>query len=315
MGPMALGTPPQEFQMIWDTGSSNLWVPSANCTSRSCRAHARYDASLSSTHAPNGTAFSIAYGSGSVSGFYSTDVATVAGLAVRGQSFGEVTQQTGAAFAAGKFDGIVGLAFDSISADHATPLWYNLLRQGLVQQPLFSFWLSKNPEAPLGGQITLGGTDPARYKGPLLYVPLAEATYWQVELEGLAFEGREHCTAGCKAIVDTGTSLIMGPSSVIREVNRALRCTMFGDECAWFRCPDMQSLPTVTLAMGGATFALAPEDYVLRMGSQCVSGFMALDVRPPTGPLFILGDVFISTYYTVFDFGNRRVGFARAVQG
>ena len=62
MGTIGIGTPPQRFQVIFDTGSANLWVPSVACAQPSCVTHARFDAQLSSSYSSNGSLFSIRYG-------------------------------------------------------------------------------------------------------------------------------------------------------------------------------------------------------------------------------------------------------------
>ena len=72
-GPIALGTPPQQFTVIYDTGSSNLWVPSSRCYSIACFLHHTFYDSSSSTYKANGEKISIQYGSGAVSGYVSQD--------------------------------------------------------------------------------------------------------------------------------------------------------------------------------------------------------------------------------------------------
>ena len=81
-------------------------------------------------------------------------------------------------------------------------------------------------------------------------------------------------------------------------------------------CGSLASMPDIVFSIGGKKFALKPEQYILKVGegpaAQCISGFTALDIPPPRGPLWILGDVFMGTYHTVFDYGKQRVGFAKS---
>jgi saccharopepsin len=211
---IALGTPPQTFKVVLDTGSSNLWVPSTECNSIACYLHTKYDHSASSTYKKNGTSFEIRYGSGSLSGFVSQDTFQIGDLKVKHQDFAEATQEPGLAFAFGRFDGIMGLGYDTISVNKIVPPFYNMIDQGLLDEPVFAFYLSSTDDQGSESEAVFGGINEDHFSGKLVKIPLRRKAYWEVDLDAITFGGNTAEMDDTGVILDTGTSLIALPSTM-----------------------------------------------------------------------------------------------------
>lgn len=212
---IAIGTPPQTFKVVLDTGSSNLWVPSSSCNSIACFLHTKYDSSASSTYKQNGSEFEIRYGSGSLSGFVSQDTVQMGDIKIQHQDFAEATSEPGLAFAFGRFDGILGLGYDSISVNSIVPPFYNLVDRGLLDEPVFSFYLGNSANGDGDeSEVCLGGINKNHYTGNLIRIPLRRKAYWEVDLDSLTFGDETVELDNTGAILDTGTSLIAMPSTI-----------------------------------------------------------------------------------------------------
>jgi hypothetical protein len=310
-GEVLIGTPGQAFDVIFDTGSSDLWIASSNCDD-SCGRHAEYDSSASSTYTANGTVFHIEYGSGPVSGYQSFDSLDFGGMTVAQQEFAEVTDASGlgAAYKMGHFDGILGLAFPGMSVNQAVPAFYNLINQGDLELEEFAFYLGNSKTDK--GELLLGGVDADYYTGEFTYVPLIAETYWEINMGGLSVSGDVYAT-DAKAIVDSGTSILTGPTEIVSQIAAAVGAKPFISGEYLMDCD--YSAPDLVFTLNSVEYTLSPEDYLIPDGDICLFGMMALDIPEPTGPLWILGDVFMRKYYTVFDTKNSRVGFALANHG
>ena len=139
-------------------------------------------------------------------------------MIIKHQDFAEATKEPGLAFAFGKFDGIMGMGYDTISVNHIVPPFYNMLSQGLLDEPVFSFRLGSSDQD--GGECVFGGIDQNAYTGKLTYVPVRRKGYWEVELEGIAFGDEELELENTGAAIDTGTSLIVMPTDVAEMLNK-----------------------------------------------------------------------------------------------
>jgi hypothetical protein len=312
-GVVKIGTPPQEFQVIYDTGSSNLWVPEVGCVHCGYKfihgGKNKYDAKASDTFVEDGSEFNIQYGSGAVSGVFADDTVVLADdIAVVHQKFATIHDAAGMGigYAFGYFDGILGLGFDSISVGGVETVFHNAMDQGQVEKAMFAFYLGDNAD----GELTFGGYDEDKFEGDLTWVSLSDATYWRIDMDGVKIGS--FSTGKTDAIVDSGTSLITGPSSDIRAIANEIGAqpTITGQYTV--DCEKLEEIPAITWSIDGADYTVAGKDLVIQSGGMCIFAMMGMDFPAP-GPQWILGDVFMRKYYTVFDYDGKRVGFAEAV--
>ena len=317
-GTISIGTPPQTFKVVFDTGSSDLWVPSVKSTRSNVAGmlHNKYDPSKSSTYRGLGSSFSIRYGSGRLSGVLAKETVTVGDVRIQNQIFGEATDEPGLIFVAARFDGILGLGYDSItSVPGLKPVFYNMVEQGLIKKPVFSAYLNDKPDARCRGEIILGGSDKSLYRGNFTYLPVTKRGYWQFQIQNIEVDGVLKL-GKWQAMADTGTSLIVGPSNQIKQINDIIGGRPIAGGEYLIDCNSKTHLPPIIISMGGTRFVMEGRDYVIEVAGgnrgkrMCMSGFMAMDLPPPVGPIWILGDIFLSHVYTEFDMGNHRVGFA-----
>lgn len=309
---IAIGTPPQEFKVVLDTGSSNLWVPSQDCGSIACYLHTKYDHSDSSTYKKNGSDFAIRYGSGSLEGYVSQDTVQIGDLKIKNQLFAEATSEPGLAFAFGRFDGIMGLGYDTISVNGIPPPFYSMIDQGLLDENVFAFYLSNTADEGSESEAIFGGVNPAHYTGKMTKIPLRRKAYWEVDLDAISFGDQTAELDSTGAILDTGTSLIALPTTLAELLNKEMGAKKSYNGQYTVDCAKRDELPDLTFTLTGYNFTIGPYDYILEVQGSCISSFMGFDIPAPAGPLVILGDAFLRQWYSVYDLENNAVGLAKA---
>jgi len=306
-GSISVGTPPVDFTIDFDTGSSDLFLPGVNCKTN-CAGHTLFNPTASSTAFDLGKTFSLAYGDGSsVEGEQYNETVIIAGMDATSQTLG-VASAYSTGFSSDNFspDGLMGMGFQSISNYNAPPVFQTLVDQEQVDKPKFAFKL-----ADTGSELFIGGTNGGLYTGKFVYTNVIQEGYWQVIMDAVAVHG-EDVLNGVNSIIDTGTTLVIGTTSDVDRLYQNIPgAKNASDIHPGFWTVPCNAIPKVSLKFGGRPWEILPKNFnqgkVSSGSADCVGGIISQsDLN-----FWIVGDVFLRNVYTVFDVGSSKVGFAK----
>lgn len=316
VGNIEIGNPPQSIPVIFDTGSGNLWVNSSQCNSPGCKSHVSYNRDASKSFKKIGLGVEVTFGSGVVEGELNEDIISIGGLEIKDQKFGEIISETGDVFNEGYFSGILGLGYSDMAAYNTVPVMDSIINNKLLETNIMTFFYSYNENTD--GQVTLGHIDSTKYSGEIKYFKLIEKYYWTISIKDILYDGKSLglCPNNCKAIIDTGTTLITGPND---DLNSLLNAIPVDNSCN-----NLSQAGDITFIfntdLGNAynqevEYKISAKEYVANTENNtvCRAMMMPLEVPLDHGPAWVLGNVFMQKFYTIFNRDNDSVGFALAL--
>lgn len=310
--PVTIGTPGQTVNIVLDTGSADFWT---------VQGKQNWDPASSSSFQNSSKPFHITYGSGSVSGTLATDTVQLAGHTASSQTFALATQISQGLLGQ-VVEGIMGFAFKSLSTSGATPFWQN------AGTNIFSFYLrgaavsGTYSEQQSGGYMTLGGTNSSLYTGDVNWSSVVDETYWLITLGGITASGSDVSLDGTsKVAVDTGTTLIGAPDSVVEQIYQSVE----GSQqlaSGYYTFPCSTTGLNVTMHFGNQEYQLDSDQLIAgttdSQGDTCLGSFFSFGSDSSDELQYILGDAFLKNVYTIFDnsqSSGARVGFASLASG
>ncbi|CAH2221090.1 gastricsin-like, partial [Pelobates cultripes] len=166
-----------------------------------------------------------------------------------------------------------------------------------------------------GGEVIFGGVDNSLYSGQIMWAPVTQEVYWQIGIDAFSVNGQATgwCSQGCQAIVDTGTSPLTVPQQYMGTFLNYLGAQQGQNGEFLVNCNNVQNLPSISFTINGVQFPIPPSGYILQNNGYCTVGVEVTYLPSQNGqPLWILGDVFLRQYYSVYDMSNNRVGFAQS---
>ncbi|XP_014221580.1 lysosomal aspartic protease-like [Trichogramma pretiosum] len=323
-GLIKVGSPAQQFRVMFDTTWSDVWLPSSHCawTEIVCQLHNRYDGSKSSTHVENGTIINLNSSALSLGGILSTDNFHLQNIEIVNQTFLEATHISLNPFVKYKSDGIVGLAYKEQSGwPGVTPFFYNLMAQNLIEDYVFTFYMNRDATTDRAGKVLFGAT--ARTKivpDTLTKLEVVEPhKLWKVKVGGIfATKSKKEypITGETYAVFDSAANTIVGPSELIKKLNYMLQAVYIsGLDRYSVNCREYAKLPSVTFVMNGQNFEIQSKYYVQRVVVEsieaCFSPF--IENEDPTADYWELGGAFMMEFYTEFNMNEHAVYVAKTI--
>jgi len=302
-GNITVGNPGQNITALFDTGSSNMFVLAPSCTGLPCYNRTYFNYFASRAFYLNGTLISLDYGSGNFSGFLGADSVSVGPIKTKEVTFALIDHPDNINFLYSRFDSIVGLAYQSLAVENLPPLFQIMLDQKVVTDPSFSFYLTKGIGQP-GSAMVLGGIDKKFAASEFHYVPLANKTFYLAELDDIKLGKDSYGIKGMKFIVDSGTSVIVGPENIMNDLVNKFKTPI--------NCKEINKYPDLHFTIGGRDYVIPPSVYIIENFGHCAVGILAAQFDEGFENTIILGDVFMRSYYTHFDYGGARLGFAKS---
>lgn len=311
VGEISIGEPEQTFQVIFDTGSDGLWVPSINCDSPHCVGRRLYNGRESVTHVADGNIHGIKYLTGEILGYLCNDQIQINGLKIRQLKFTEVFELTDS-FVQLQTDGVLGLG----TGFRPTDIIYQLSKQSSLSLPVFSFYFEVDQRSAItpSGELVFGSIDDTQFWGKLVFAPIVDQHEWGIMMDKIFVnKGKEQfdsvvCQDYCLAIIDTGTTIIGAPNRQADKINELLGAEWSDMQNGYlFRDCSRSNKPEVTFKIAGKDFKVTPEKYVWRVygANFCISAIQRLGSN-----YWLIGLPFLELHYTVFDFGAKQIGFA-----
>lgn len=297
-----IGSEGKTMYMLIDTGAGSSWVMGHSCTSEACGLHNTFGPDDSKSLETTDKKFSIAYGSGKVSGLLARDTITVAGMDIEYQ-FG-LADTTSDQFLQFAFDGILGLAMNKGANENFLA---SVEAADVLDKNIFCIALNRASDGSNEGEISFGSPNEDKYTGKISYTSLGEGDEWAIKNDDMGYNGKKAGIGGLRSYIDTGTSFMFGPADAVEKLHSIIPGAKSTDGTTYTVPCDSNGDLTVTFS--GVDYTISSKDWVSpkNKAGECTSNVYGYEVVEGA---WLLGDTFIKNVYTVFDKDSRRIGFA-----